>query len=177
MNTTQVIATPKKGAVKSPAGQMIRHITTGPSANTASQHNSSHQLLIKVTGVKSADRPKMLQKIKAGLPFKAVEELEKAFGTTRKEIGAVLSIPPSTLTRRQKTGRLAMDESDRIARLARLKDAVLAMMQYDNDAAIKWLHSPLEILNDETPMQHASTEMGARDVEDLIGRIQHGVFS
>ena len=76
----------------------------------------------------------MLAKIRQGLPFQAVEDLESAYGATRKEIGSVLAIPISTLSRRQKTGRLLVDESDRVARLAQIKDAVLAMMQ--GDAAI-----------------------------------------
>ena len=88
-----------------------------------------------------------------------------------------MAIPISTLSRRQKTGRLLVDESDRVARLAQIKDAVLAMMQGDDDAAITWLRTPQKLLNNETPLDHASTEMGSRDVEDLIGRIRHGVFS
>ena len=62
-------------------------------------------------------------------------------------------------------------------RLARLKDLALTLMNGDDAAAISWLRTPLEILGGETPLEHASTEMGARDVEDLIGRLRHGVFS
>lgn len=119
----------------------------------------------------------MLANIRRGLPFDVIETLEEAYGASRKELAEVLSIPVSTLTRRRKEGTLHADESDRVARLARLKDAAVAMMQGDDDAAIQWLHTPLEVLGDETPMAHASTEMGTRDVEDLIGRIRHGVFS
>jgi putative toxin-antitoxin system antitoxin component (TIGR02293 family) len=100
-----------------------------------------------------------------------------ALHTSQKEIAQVLSIPPSTLQRRKKSGQLQTDESDRVVRLASLKDATVAMMQGDDEAAVAWLRTPLDILGGESPLEHASTELGARDVEDLIGRLRHGVFS
>ncbi|MCU7862225.1 MAG: DUF2384 domain-containing protein, partial [Candidatus Thiodiazotropha sp. (ex Lucinoma kastoroae)] len=96
---------------------------------------------------------------------------------SQKDIAQVLSIPSSTLQRRKKTGHLQTDESDRVVRLAHLKDAALALMQGDDNAAVAWLHTPLDVLGGESPLEHASTELGARDVEDLIGRLRHGVFS
>lgn len=134
-------------------------------------------LLCDVTEANYGDKATMLRHIRAGLPFRAFDILMKACGASRKELAQVLSIPIATLNRRRKAGKLLVDESDRVARLARIKDAALALMLGDDDAAVEWLHTPQEILGNETPMEHASTEMGARDVEDLIGRIQHGVFS
>ncbi|MEH6628759.1 MAG: MbcA/ParS/Xre antitoxin family protein [Motiliproteus sp.] len=66
---------------------------------------------------------------------------------------------------------------ERLARIDRIKDAAIELMQGNGEAAVKWLHTPQELLGNETPIEHASTEMGARDVEDLINRIRNGVFS
>ncbi|NPU92127.1 MAG: DUF2384 domain-containing protein [Gammaproteobacteria bacterium] len=115
--------------------------------------------------------------LRSGLAFHTIDALAEAYDASRKDIALVLSIPVSTLSRRKKEGRLQPDESDRVARLARLKDAAVEMMNGDNDAAVQWLKTPLHILNDESPLTHASSEIGAREVEDLIIRIQHGVFS
>jgi len=174
----KLIAIPKKGLVLRKGDSVKDYEQARSYRKVKVIRRTGYSLLLnKVTGVKSGNRSSMLAKIRKGLPFKAVEDLESAYGSTRKEIGSVLAIPISTLSRRQKTGRLLVDESDRVARLAQIKDAVLAMMQGDDDAAITWLRTPQNILNNETPMDHASTEMGSRDVEDLIGRIRHGVFS
>ena len=174
----KLVATPKKGPVVREGASLKGDAHAGSYKKTKVIRRTGYSLLLnKVTGVKSGNRSLMLAKIRKGLPFKAVEDLEHAYGATRKEIGGVLAIPISTLSRRQKTGYLLVDESDRVARLAQIKDAVLAMMQGDDDAAIAWLRTPQGILNNETPLDHASTEMGSRDVEDLIGRIRHGVFS
>jgi len=64
-----------------------------------------------------------------------------------------------------------MDNLDRIQKLA------LALMMGDHEAAAKWLQTPLAILNNQSPLEHASTEQGAKDVKVLINRLRHGVFS
>ncbi len=172
------IAKPKKGIAKSGGAWTDRDNQTGRVMMVKVAEKGKVTILLRtVTGVPSGERSKMLENIRKGLPFKAIEALEKAYGAPRKELAEALSITISTLTRRKKEGRLHADESDRVARLARLKDEALEMMQGNDEAAIQWLHTPLEILSNETPMGHASTEMGARDVEDLIGRTRHGVFS
>ena len=131
----------------------------------------------EVTGVHAGGRTEMLAKIKRGLAFHSIERLEHALQSSRKEIASVLSIPSSTMTRRKKEGILHVDESDRVVRVAQLFDSAMAMMQSNRNAAIAWLRTPLEILDGESPLERSATEMGARDVEDLIGRIRHGVFS
>ena len=190
-HTEGPVATPKKGAVKpqgswdeqeNSSGRFVAVSEGTRKAKVVAVKKDTRKakvrmLLFKVTGVPSGDRPTMLANIRKGLSYRAIEDLEVAYGASRKELATVLSIPSSTMTRRKKEGRLHVDESDRVARFARIKDAAVEMMQGDDDAAISWLHTPLEILGNESPMMHASTEMGARDVEDLIGRIRHGVFS
>jgi hypothetical protein len=47
----------------------------------------------------------------------------------------------------------------------------------DPEAARQWLRTPKGALGDATPLAFAATDVGAREVEDLIGRAEHGVFS
>ena len=51
------------------------------------------------------------------------------------------------------------------------------MMMGDAEAAKLWLMAPHRLLGNETPLRHASTETGAREVEQIIGQLRHGVFS
>ena len=39
------------------------------------------------------------------------------------------------------------------------------------------LSKPVKALGMKTPLQYAATESGAREVENLLGRLEHGVFS
>lgn len=177
MNIVKSAASRKKGQ----APQVVQYANpTGklPSASQAlSGVTTGKPLAWTVTGVREGTRTEILAKIRTGLSFIAIEVLEKALSATRKEMGSVLSIPTSTMTRRKQSGQLHVDESDRVVRIAQLFDAAVAMMQGDRKAAISWLRSPLSILDGESPLARSSTELGARDVEDLIGRIQYGVFS
>ena len=47
----------------------------------------------------------------------------------------------------------------------------------DEGLAKEWLKQPLEYFDRKTPLQYAGTELGGREVENLLGRIEHGVFS
>ena len=119
----------------------------------------------------------VLELVREGLPFSMLEELTVAIGAAQKELAQVVGIPATTLGRRKRAGRLTPAESDRLVRIARLTDMVLALMRGDTAAAQRWLSTPQEILDDETPLHRASTETGGREVEQLIGRLRHGVFS
>lgn len=167
------IAIPKEGKAMTKA----KKSTVVKSYVVTSAPPKSNTLVITVTGARTGRRADMLNNIKKGLKFTSIGHLETAFRASQKEIARVLSIPNTTLSRRRSEGRLHADESDRVVRLARLKDSALALMNFDDDAAIAWLHAPLDILDGESPLEHATTELGAQDVEDLIGRLRHGVFS
>ncbi len=51
------------------------------------------------------------------------------------------------------------------------------MMQQDSVRAKIWFETKMDVFGGETPMQHAKTEKGAREVEDLTGRIRNGVLT
>ena len=53
----------------------------------------------------------------------------------------------------------------------------LELFEGDSRAAERWLSSPKRALGGAVPSELAETEAGAREVEALIGRIEHGVFS
>ena len=53
--------------------------------------------------------------------------------------------------------------------------AVEVMESEDN--ARQWLTSPQVGLGGAVPLEYAETEVGAREVEDLLGRIEFGVYS
>ena len=117
----------------------------------------------------------VLAKVRHGLPYSVVEALAGAIGS-RRELAQAAGIPASTLARRKRAGRLTPAESDRIVRIARVVGMSHALMRGDLDTARRWLTTPHDLLNGESPLQRASTEIGARDVEQLIGRLRHGVF-
>jgi putative toxin-antitoxin system antitoxin component (TIGR02293 family) len=52
----------------------------------------------------------------------------------------------------------------------------IEVMESEEDAR-RWLTSPQFGLGGVVPLAYAETEVGAREVEDLLGRIEYGVYS
>jgi putative toxin-antitoxin system antitoxin component (TIGR02293 family) len=92
-------------------------------------------------------------------------------------LAEILMIPPRTLQRRRAGGRLEPDESDRLVRLSRIYGKAIELFEGDNRAALAWLRSPLRALGGAAPLALSKTEPGAQEVEHLISRLEHGVFS
>jgi putative toxin-antitoxin system antitoxin component (TIGR02293 family) len=119
----------------------------------------------------------LVNRIRAGLPFSALEEFQRAINNSVREVGDLLGIPPRTLVRRKEQGRLNPDESDRLVRYSRLFDAAIELFEGDIAAARSWMQTPKRALGENSPLEMARTELGAREVENLLGRLEHGVFS
>lgn len=127
--------------------------------------------------INEASPLKIISEIKAGLPFSRFESLQQVIGLPANQLAATIKLPDSTLARRKKSGHLTPDQSERLVRLARILEMAIDLFEGDADAARRWLKAPREALGGNTPLQMVSTEIGAREVENLIERLQDGVFS
>ena len=125
----------------------------------------------------SPDNARALKMVRDGLPFSTLENLVGVLGVAQREVANIIGIPATTLSRRKRSGRLTQLESDRLMRIARLVEMAHRMMQGDGAAARRWMIAPHELLGGASPLAHASTEIGGREVEQLIGRLRHGTFS
>ncbi len=114
--------------------------------------------------------------VKAGLPYASLEGLIDKFGLTREEAATVLHLPQRTIARRKKERRLRADESDRLLRLARVSAQAAATLGTEEKAA-EWLRRPNRALGGVAPLDLTDSDIGARQVEELLGRIEHGVIS
>jgi len=128
-------------------------------------------------GLRSFKTSVLLERINEGLSYAAFERLQKHFAVSAQELGRAVLISNRTLNRRKKEGRLEPDESDRLVRLSRIFGLVLQLFEGDDDSARDWLASKQIGLGGARPMDLVSSEVGAREVEALIGRLEHGVFS
>ncbi|MEX2643408.1 MAG: antitoxin Xre/MbcA/ParS toxin-binding domain-containing protein [Acetobacterales bacterium] len=88
-----------------------------------------------------------------------------------------LVVPKRTLARRQaRKEPLTVEETDKALRLARTAD--LARQVFGDDAkAHRWLRKPKRELNGSTPLAFLASEAGGRTVEQLLHRIDHGMFA
>lgn len=115
--------------------------------------------------------------VTSGLSFATIARLQKTSGLTLDRIKKVIHISEGSFTRRKQEGRLSQEESERLLRLSRIYERALSLYEQDSAGALEWLETPIPALGDRRPLDLLETEPGAREVEDLIGRIAHGIVS
>lgn len=122
-----------------------------------------------------ADVTAIVRRIQAGLPVAEFDRLVKATGLSAARLAELVAIPDTTMRRRRQSGRLSPEESDRLYRVRRICDQAAALFEGDWAATRAWLAAPQPGLRGQRPVDWLATEVGAREVERLIGRLEHGV--
>jgi putative toxin-antitoxin system antitoxin component (TIGR02293 family) len=128
-------------------------------------------------GVRYKSQLEAAKIVGSGLPFRAVGRFAKSSGMTLEQIKQAARISEGSFARRKESGRLSREESERLLRLSRLFEKAASLFDGDQDGARQWLETSIPALGDQRPLDLAQSEPGAREVEDLIGRIGHGVIS
>ena len=128
-------------------------------------------------GLKAATSADLIQQVERGFSFRSLQTFSERSNLPVPQIASILAIPDRTLARRKSSGKLSWEESERLLRLSSIFEDALELFEGDSSGVIQWLTSPQKALGDQTPLAHARTEIGAREVEDLMGRLEHGVFS
>ena len=81
------------------------------------------------------------------------------------------------MTRRlSERSRLTPAESERAVRPARVYAHAVEMIG-DEGRAVQWLLTPNRALGSGRPLDRLDTDVGAREVEEVLGRIASGVYS
>jgi putative toxin-antitoxin system antitoxin component (TIGR02293 family) len=124
--------------------------------------------------VRSADG--LRARVRTGLPYSALEALADRLGASRGEMAGVLGVPARTLARRRASGRFTASESDRLVRLGRIA-ALAEQVLGGRERAVRWLHRANRALGQRVPVRELDTDLGAREVEAILLRIEHGVYS
>jgi putative toxin-antitoxin system antitoxin component (TIGR02293 family) len=114
--------------------------------------------------------------IHAGLSFRAVQNLQKALDVPMEKLASVLGMSRATLHRRRIQGKIDKEESEKLVRYQRLLKKAEDLFG-DAKAAREWLTNKQAGLGNAVPLEFAKTEIGAREVENLLGRIEYGVYS
>ncbi len=112
--------------------------------------------------------------LQAGIESRLVRDLESDHIIERSDVRMI--IPDRTLDRRISAGQpLKPEEADGIARLVRIVTYARKVFGAV-DLADEWLRSPNPELDNEVPIRMSAADLGAREVEAVLGRIEHGVF-
>jgi putative toxin-antitoxin system antitoxin component (TIGR02293 family) len=131
----------------------------------------------KVLGKTITNPDDLTQLIRKGLPAGSITALAAKLHIGNSVLSRKLGIPQRTLTRRLSQALLLTPaESDRTVRIARVCAHAVEMIG-DEEKAVEWLSTPNRALGGERPLDQLDTDVGARAVEDILGRIAYGVYS
>jgi putative toxin-antitoxin system antitoxin component (TIGR02293 family) len=145
--------------------QFLDHGSPGPHA---------HVVLLGLETFAAQDLLKIVGK---GFVYGAFERFQRNSALPVESLLELVAIPRRTLTRRKREGRFLPAESDRLLRASRLFGRTLELFEGDRQAATEWLTSAQPALGGALPLVLARTEVGSREVERLVHRLEHGVFS
>jgi putative toxin-antitoxin system antitoxin component (TIGR02293 family) len=116
------------------------------------------------------------QAVEKGVPLSALEEFAARTGFALKDLLEVV-IPPRTLKhRKMRKEPLSLDESDRLARVARIY-ALAVKVFGDAVDGREWLTFPIDRFAGRTALEMLRTDAGARQVEEILYQIDEGVFA
>lgn len=115
--------------------------------------------------------------IRKGFPVSAFIALRDRAQLSEETICDALGIARRTAARRkERAGRLNSDESELLLRLARVLAAATDVLG-DKEKARSWLLAENRALDGSTPLELLDTGIGFQEVMELLGRIEHGIYS
>jgi putative toxin-antitoxin system antitoxin component (TIGR02293 family) len=128
----------------------------------------------KVLGIEVQSDRDLEKIVLNGLPTNVVTEIiEKIYPGQTDKIYQL--IPRSTLIRRQKTGAiLNAEESQKAERIARVFSFAVEVWNSE-DKARDFMTKLHPMLENRTPFEASLSELGARQVEEILGRLMFGI--
>lgn len=115
--------------------------------------------------------------IEQGMPVTSAEALKGSFAVPDSVLAELLGVSGKTLSRaRAAKGRLDPVASDRLFRVARVGALAIDVLE-DERRGVSWLKRPQIGLGGRTPLSLLTTDIGRDQVEKLLLRIEHGVYT
>ncbi len=132
----------------------------------------------KLLGKKTISALDLADLIQQGLPTESVFHLQQQMALGDDDYSSTLGVSIKWLGRHRKAPRQHLDAnvSDRLYRIARIFTLAEEVLE-DKEAGNRWLHRPQSGLGERTPLELMKNEAGAREVEELLYRIEYGIYS
>lgn len=121
----------------------------------------------------------LIASIEAGVEGPVIAHLPRALGATRTEVADLLGVSAKSFQRLIRTGLQGTGTrhvGERAIRLLQVLEKAIDVLEHE-DQALAWFHEPNAAFAQRSPFVHAKTELGCRQIENELARIEHGVFS
>lgn len=117
----------------------------------------------------------LAKRVRKGLAFAALSAVVQQYGISRDVLCGILHLSRRNLLRRKEQDRLSPDESDRLYRLARILAHANRVFE-DPEESADWIQAPNAALGKQQPLALLDTDIGVQQVDQVLGRIEHGII-
>ena len=136
------------------------------------------KLLGRAGGQTGQDQTRRLIALtREGVPARSAFDLARRYNLSEPQLAELLGVSTRTLARMKSAdARLNPVQSDRLLRLARI--VAHAETVFDTfEVALDWLKNPNRALGGDVPLSLLDTDAGAVQVEEILTRIDYGIYS
>lgn len=119
----------------------------------------------------------IIEQARQGIAALRVDQLTQLLGVSFKEMAGLLQVAERTLHRFRREGHLDSQASERLLLLENLTAHGLQVFDAQTEALANWLRYPLRELNGQAPLVLLTTISGFGLVDDVLTRIEYGVYS
>ena len=116
----------------------------------------------------------LAERVREGLPFTALAAVMEQYGISRDVLCDILHLSRRNFLRRREQKRLSTTESDRLYRLARVLAHANRVLEEPAQSA-EWIQTPNTMLGEQQPLTLLDTDIGVQQVDQVLGRIEHGI--
>lgn len=117
----------------------------------------------------------VIDKSRQGMLRSEADKVAQLAGLTDIELARILNMSVRNLHRLKADDKLARDASERLLLLTNLLQHGLDVFDEDAQTLAEWLRSPIRELNTQSPLSLLDTTTGFGLVDDVLGRIEHGI--
>lgn len=110
-----------------------------------------------------------------GISMKSLNKIQKFTSLSNKEISNILPISERQLTRYKDDQILKKSIASHLIQLVELFEKGYDL--FGEEKFQRWIRTNIIALGNNTPIELMDTPIGMQIVEDIIGRIEHGVYS
>lgn len=180
----KVVAKPavkKKATARRPAAKtaMVRQSLTHPPGRLQPIGDSDPHPIRTIPPRRHAqsirERLPSPQEVREGIDTDTLDWLRDWLHVSDTDLNEVLRISRSTRRRREESGNLTHEESDRAANVLRAIAKAVDYFEGDEVAARRWMKHAAPSLGGETPLRHCDTAIGAQRVIQLLSRLEYGI--
>jgi putative toxin-antitoxin system antitoxin component (TIGR02293 family) len=139
-------------------------------------HNVVAEALIQYNTQAGNGIASLIEIARKGLKMSYLHLVSKGLSLSLQEISTILHVSMRTLQRYAASKVLDSDISAKLLHLDALKTEGVDVFGSERDFNV-WLRTELPVLQGHTPLSYLDTPFGFQLVQQVLGRIKHGIFA